>query len=219
MGTQGFHFRPVYQEQEPLKTERRSPARILLLLPHRDTDRALGDYRRRLFAGGLSGAWSFPGAVPLAILTRPLTAGELGELARSLREASLAGGGWFQTGEPVQAPLPVEARAFPPALALYGPRLGFRGERPFPFPPEKPGPDFVPQAVSRWFPHPVLAAALVRELPPGFRAPEPPALAFRAAALANMVYRPLAGGEEDFSFEWRIGRPVWLPPVKLKKRG
>jgi len=38
-----------------------------------------------------------------------------------------------------------------------------------------------------------------------------PALSFRAASLANMAIRPLPGGDARYSFEWKIGPPVWLP--------
>jgi hypothetical protein len=45
--------------------------------------------------------------------------------------------------------------------------------------------------------------------------PAPPELFFRAAALANMILRPLSS--ENYSFRWKIGELYWLPP--LKKRG
>jgi len=44
---------------------------------------------------------------------------------------------------------------------------------------------------------------------------ETPALSFRAAAVANLAIRPLAGGEAGFSFEWKIGPPEWLPGYKI----
>jgi len=62
------------------------PERLLLLIPHRDCLGVLRDYRRRLFAWGLPGAWSFPEALPLACLSRALTGAELRALARRLRE-------------------------------------------------------------------------------------------------------------------------------------
>lgn len=199
-----------------MKTDEPPLSRFVVLLPHRDAEKPLRAYRRRLFAAGLWGAWSFPLAAPLAVLSRPLGAAELGALARSLREASLAGGGWFRGGEPGTEPLPPEAGAFPPGLAFYGPRLvwGGAGEGEGPWPaPESP-------ALARRFPRPLLAGALLRGFPEGFVPPEPPVLAFRAAALANLLIRPLpGGGEGDFSFQWGIGKPVWLPPVKLKKGG
>jgi hypothetical protein len=47
--------------------------------------------------------------------------------------------------------------------------------------------------------------------------PPPPNISFRAAALANMDFRPClpgtgsSGGWDGYSFEWRIGAPHWLP--------
>jgi hypothetical protein len=184
-----------------LKTDGPRYSRFLVLIPHRDAGRVLREYRRRLFAAGFWGAWSFPGLVPLAPLSRPLPEGELKTLARRFREASLEGGrgGWFRFGRAEALPLPGQA---PGGLSLYGPLLDLS----------------LPAA----FPRLVLAAALVKGDPAALPAalpaappmPEPPPLAFRAAAVANMVLRPLPGGDRDFSFEWRLGKPVWLPALR-----
>ncbi|MDR3145901.1 MAG: hypothetical protein LBU21_06460, partial [Treponema sp.] len=73
---------------------RNSPfLRFVVLIPHRDSQRALWEYRRRLFAAGLDGAWSFPALAPLALVSRPCDPGELKALARSLRDLTLSGGG------------------------------------------------------------------------------------------------------------------------------
>jgi hypothetical protein len=40
-----------------------------------------------------------------------------------------------------------------------------------------------------------------------------PALFFRVASLANLVIRPI-GACTEYSFEWRIDEPVWLPARK-----
>jgi hypothetical protein len=83
-------------------------------------------------------------------------------------------------------------------------------------------------ALVHAFPFPVLASAIVRDVPQGFPPclPPPPAISFRAAAVANMIYRPLPadGGANSidsgsYSFEWQIGELHWLPSVKNKKRG
>jgi hypothetical protein len=196
-----------------LKTKASRFTRFLVLVPHRDLLKPLGEYRRRLFAAGLEGAWSFPAVVPLGVLSRPLGLEELKALARSFRDASLEDGrqGWFRAGDCVTGP-------FPPgpvsgALSLYGFPLDlplpFLGENSGDLPPGGPG-----DKLAYCFPRPILAAALVRQAPDGPSLPAPPPLAFRAAALANMVLRPLPAGDRDFSFEWRIGKPAWLPPVK-----
>jgi hypothetical protein len=47
--------------------------------------------------------------------------------------------------------------------------------------------------------------------------PEAPSLCFRAAALANLVLRPLT--QDGYSFEWKIGVPRWLASYKPPKKG
>jgi hypothetical protein len=62
------------------------------------------------------------------------------------------------------------------------------------------------------FPRAVLGGALMKTGKAAPELPPPPPVSFRAAAMANMSYRPLGGGE--YSFEWTTGRPAWLPRPK-----
>ena len=46
-----------------------------------------------------------------------------------------------------------------------------------------------------------------------------PSCSFRAASLANLTIRPLKGAAQenplaDYSFEWKISQPVWLPAYR-----
>jgi len=58
----------------------------------------------------------------------------------------------------------------------------------------------------------VLGAAILRGPPPE-GLPPPPEVSFRAAALAEMILRPIRrpGESGGLSFEWEIGEPRWLP--------
>ncbi|MDR3160379.1 MAG: hypothetical protein LBU28_02055 [Spirochaetaceae bacterium] len=184
--------------------------RFVILLPHRDTGKILRDYRRRLFASGFPGAFSFPAAAPLALVSRPFTAEELRDLARGLRRSGTEAGrdGTFTAGPPGALPFPREASAFA-GLSLFGPTL------------DPPPPDAAAFPACRSpFPALILCASLVpggegdllREKAPP---PRPGALSFRAAAVANLVIRPLEapGPEPAYSFEWKTGRPYWLPSI------
>jgi hypothetical protein len=217
-----------------------SSLRMVILLPHRDCRRVLRDYRRRLFAAGLWGAYSFPEAVPLALVSRPFTETELKALAGSLRDLSLG-----RTGEAMTAGGAKGGRtdrdgkmtAQGPAMAvslggtspeasqgdaspdqafdgptLFGPALALSGED-WSFPASSA------EALRFRFPTLVLAAALVGS---GARArqilaavPLPDPISFRAAAVANLLFKPLpsGGGEtaDGYSFCWEIGKPRWLP--------
>jgi hypothetical protein len=180
---------------------------LAILVPHRDCRRLL--YRRsaELFAAGLWGAWSFPQAAPLALLSVPLTGDELAALARNLRRRSL---GENRKGMILPGPeeaLPLELPAGFPALRIYGPALELRIERE----------DFGPagEKLTALLP-PLLGCAVLgdgEEKPPA-GAENPGAFKFRAAAVANMRYRPLPAGERGYSFSWKIGKLHWLPPCR-----
>jgi hypothetical protein len=196
--------------------------RLLVLIPHRDTRKPLRAWSGKLFAAGLAGAWSFPWAAPLACLSRFLSAGELRNAACALRELSGGGDGKFWARSPAASPFP--AFFVPPQAggppAVYGLRL-----EPGGFEHILPG--GAASKVIRWFSPPVLGAALTDAAGPETGAapdvlsssppPDPPVLSFRAAALANMIFSPLEGGDRACSFEWRVGPLRWLPSVKKKK--
>ncbi|MDR2258594.1 MAG: hypothetical protein LBE14_05540 [Treponema sp.] len=213
-----------------MNTHRRGGINLLALIPHRDIRKRLRAWSGELFAAGMAGAWSFPWAAPLACLSRPLTAGELRDAAFALREFT-GGGGKFWTRPPAASPFPAffvprrpdgasgEPGGWGPAV--YGPGLDPGGF-------EQALREIAASKAAGWFSPPVLGAAIVdaggpetgmppdTAFPAPFRAPlpEPPALSFRAAALANMLFIPLDAGDRARSFEWCIGPLRWLPPVK-----
>ncbi|GHV52865.1 hypothetical protein AGMMS49579_10700 [Spirochaetia bacterium] len=189
---------------------------MAVLIPHRDSRNFLRAWSAQLFAIGLRGAWSFPWAAPLGVISRFLTKNELNELAHGLRKESLVDGrdGKMTTGEPAALPFPApdtagQSEGTYADLAFFGPALDIR----------LPDPLFTGSAAAALvhaFPRPVLASATIHNVPPNL--PPPPTISFRAAAAANMIYRPLPVGDSPYSFEWQIGELHWLPPVKNKKR-
>ena len=195
-----------------LKTHRHSgqlsaakTLRFLVIVPHRDARLPLRSWSGSLFAAGLNGAWSFPWAAPLAVLSHPFSAEELKHCARALRELTFSEGrdGKIKTG-------PVSRAAFPGGnTAVFGPVLDIAV-------PDSIFPVGAAGKILHRFSPPVLAAALVRPPETAVTTPAVPALSFRAEALANMVYRPLFAGDSvlsngGYSFEWKIGKLCWLP--------
>jgi hypothetical protein len=188
------------------------PVYFAVLVPHRDCRRLLRSLSAALFAGGFLGAWSFPHAAPLALLSRPLAGDELAGLARNLRRRSL---GENNKGMILCGPARTLSLELPegPALRLYGPALDLRiGMEDF----------GAGEKIRALFP-PLLGCAVLgagEKAPPEKIPPEtagtenPTALKFRAAAVANMRFRPLPSGEPGYSFSWRMGRPRWLPPCR-----
>jgi hypothetical protein len=189
---------------------------FVILVPHADLTASLRGQSRFLFGAGISGAWSFPQAAPLARLKRPLAEAELRDLAGALRDATLRRDGKIALGDPILAPCPGFHSFFGPALDL-------------------PTPPLPPAAALHAFPVLAMAVALaapaeepllaqIRDIPsasPGF---------FRAALVANLSLKPLNGAfpadsvpgpAENYSFQWRLGKPRWLPSLRslAPKRG
>jgi len=180
--------------------------RFIILIPGMDTQKVLNEYQDALFAKGFYGALSFPPVAPLAELSRPLNRDELKELAGNIRKLSLAHDGKISSAG-------IGVNDGFGEYSFFGPRL----DLPVNLPVIELSGETARDKIARGFFPPVLCAALVHSgkepLPE-----EGPALSFRAAALANLAIRPLPGGTsgetQAFSFEWRMGDPIWLPAYK-----
>ena len=180
---------------------------LAILVPHRDCRRLLRSRSAALFAGGIWGAWSFPHAAPLALLSSPLGKEELAELARNLRRRSLEEN---RRGMIVSGPervLPLGSPEGFPGLKLYGPALELRVERE----------DFggAGEKILALLP-PLLGCAVLGEgeRPEDCKTENRGGFRFRAAAAANMLFRPLPAGASPYSFSWKIGKLRWLPPCR-----
>jgi hypothetical protein len=222
----------LYHGNNSLKTLQR----LLVLVPHRDSRLLLQSWSKALFSAGLDNAWPFPRAVPLAILSRPLSPKELKTTALALREETLAGenDGKIRTGKSAMAAFPENARGATSAFSknagsafIYGPSIDLRF-------PETALPETALNKLSFRFSPLVLGVALVQGAETGTDGqaalhgtaavqkaeagslPPPPELSFRAAALANMSYLTLPLGKGAHSFEWEIGALCWLPKVQKK---
>jgi hypothetical protein len=182
--------------------------RFIILIPARDTQKLLHEYQDALFTNGFYGAYSFPPVAPLAELSSPFNRDELKELAGNIRKLTLARDGKISSAESC-------LKSGFGEYSFFGPRLDF--------PADPPAIEELLSATAggkiiRVFSPPVLCAALAR--PGETRSPkEEPTLSFRAAALANLALRPLPGTGDApaYSFEWKMGEPVWLPAYKKAK--
>ena len=171
---------------------------LLALVPHRDIRRLLRAWSASLFSGGMPGAWSFPWVMPIAALNRPLSGPELKSRSLMLRRETDHAGGKFTTDRPAAAALSNNVSVFGPAVNIGLSDSFFAFE------------DAVIRRVSPL----VIGAALYQTAPlPAVNCPAP-SLSFRAAALANMSFRPLPASDDNFSFEWEIGKLHWLPAPK-----
>ena len=202
-------------KEETVSTGTGPISRFIILIPHRDALKPLYEYRRRLFAAGYIGAYSFPLAAPLASVSRPFNREELKELGRNIRSINSR---FFTTND---------TNCVNAGLSFFGPSLNIPAE-------EGVFPQTARDKILRAFLPPVLCAALVGDrLPKTSRGgteitknneektesffKDVPALSFQAASLVNLAIRPiktggtLSVGEFNYSFEWVTGPPVWLP--------
>jgi hypothetical protein len=183
---------------------------LAILVPHRDCRRLLRSLSEGLFASGLWGAWSFPHAAPLALLSSPLEKDELAELARNLRRCSLEEDRKGMIVSGAEKIVPLDTPEGFPGLKLYGPALELRVERE----------DFgrAGEKIMALYP-PILGCAVLGEgETPVFPGIETQGFRFRAAAAANMLFRPLPAGASPYSFSWKIGKLHWLPPCRTGPR-
>ncbi|MDR3248058.1 MAG: hypothetical protein LBT39_04660 [Treponema sp.] len=192
---------------------------LAVLVPHRDSRKLLRSWSAELFAAGMRGAWSFPHAAPLALLSRPLLGDELKYLAHSLRALTLAGGrdGKLRSGPP--ASLPLTAQGLPDGFAIYGPALDITisGENFSPAARTKPAEVFFRPLLGSAVLGPADAVAIsagLRFAATTLAAPPPEAISFRAAAVANLRFGPLSSGDPAYSFSWEIGELYWLPAIR-----
>ena len=180
--------------------------RFVILIPHRDALRLIAEYRKMLFSDGFYGAYSFPLAAPLALVSRSFDRAELKELGRNIRNLTKEKDGKIVGSSAVQANCPG-------GFSFFGPGLNLQLKE-----------DLFPASTKDKILHilspPVLCVTLLgSEKMPVSK--EEPALSFRAASLANLTLRPLDNGAagysyeyysyECYSYEWKIGPPVWLP--------
>ncbi|MDR0403257.1 MAG: hypothetical protein LBH35_06675 [Treponema sp.] len=191
-----------------MKTDRAGFFLFAVLVPHRNAVFVIEQFRQKLFAAGFDGAFSFPAAAPLALLSRPLAGAELKAAAADLRKL-LGSGKITLAAAPKESPALAADSFSPEGPSFFGPRL----DMPFPALPAS--------AVLARREKPVLAPAVLgrggAERPcPAAELPSPPELSFRAAALANLGVYPAGNGEADYSYTWEMGRLYWLPnPAKI----
>jgi hypothetical protein len=164
--------------------------RFIVLVPHANARAEFNKYRRTLFASGCRAAYSLPAAAPIALVKEPAPKDELGRIAHLLRQGSRerSDSGKIRTDA-------VSSVHLPDGKIIAGPRLSI-------IPP--PLPENI--ALIATFPELILGVGLFSETP---RLPEiKPLIEFRAAAVANMILRPLDYAD---SYSWTIGEPRWLP--------
>ena len=186
-------------------------SRFIILLPHRDAGRILDEYRNKLFCAGFFGAYSLPPAAFLAEILQPFSRRELRELAVNIR-------GLTQKNDGIIRTFGVTIHSFPSGIFTERSFLGLPLTPP---PDEEEFRSAFPKEAGRKIIRFIFPAAVCAALENSAEIPkkipnseEAPSLSFRAASLANLAIRPFPSAEKGYSFEWKIGYPVWLPAHK-----
>jgi hypothetical protein len=184
---------------------------FMALMPHRDCGKGVSSVKRSLFSLGFYGAFSFPIASPLAVLSRALTKDELKRIAAQLRRNTFADGkkGRITAGEWGVATLG--------GILFGGQRLDVPVEELFQADAVFPCGVVMEPCVL-----PLLVEAVMcggtpcgdalwenTEEKKAQSAVQPAPFSFTAGYVANLALRPLCN--DGYSFEWRIGEPVWMP--------
>ncbi|MDR2793116.1 MAG: hypothetical protein LBB61_05555 [Treponema sp.] len=183
---------------------------LLVFIPHRDCKKGVTLFKRSLFSSGFFGAFSFPIASPLAVLSRPLAKDELKRVAAQLRECTRADGrNAGKTGKITAGTWDAVTLG---GLCFGGQLLAFPVERLFQAETAFPAGVVVERCAV-----PLLAEAVMRgDEPMGEgKKPHPARFSFTAGYAANLTLRPLR--DDGYSFEWRIGEPAWLPKIPRGK--
>ena len=175
-----------------MKTEKNDRL-FLVLVPHRDIRVVLRKYANDLLK--TTGFCHFPHVAPLAALSRPFTKDELKQCAHAIREITMERK--IIAGEMTAVPFPAnDEKTF-----LFGPRLDPVIEQNLLINTKS-----TEKKLTDFFLTQVIGCCLTNEN----MIAAPPQLSFRAAAVANMYWKPV-NIKGALGCEWKIGELIWLP--------
>jgi len=178
---------------------------FLVLVPHRDIRLVLRKYSDTLFSAGFTGAYHFPWVVPLAAISAPFNTEELKRCAYTIRETA---SGKIIAHEAATVAFPTDEDG----TLLFGPRL-----EPA-IPPEMLcGSESAAKITGAFSPQVIGSCLLSAGKDEVSALPHPPQLSFRAAAVANMLWRPMRSGGNIIGCKWKIGKLIWLPSVRKSR--
>jgi len=180
-----------------MKTEnKRHKQTFLVLVPHKDVRGELRKFGNLMIKKGLADVYPFPYIAPLASLSRALNKEELKQIAHSLRDNigsdKISAEGDAATDFP----------GYEKDLSLIGPSLNIAiPQNVFDGGIKKINFLFSPLIIGCFLTKD--NKKLILEIPRE-------KFVFRAAAIANMYWRPLHI-DGEICYKWKIGKLCWLP--------
>ena len=192
------------------------------MVPHQDVRGELRKFYDKLIKNGLKGVYRFPLVVPMAELSHSLTQEELKSIAGAFR--NVLGTEKIQLTETATMAFSPEAEE----LTLFGHRLAPDGPAGIfdscankiisLFSPLLIGAFLVPRCKmekSEDAKQQLRASALRTSRFDACEDFDIPLISFRAAAVANMYWRPIQINGVT-AFKWKIGKLCWLPSARKK---
>ena len=179
---------------------------FLVLVPHRDERLKLKEYSETLLKEGFTGVYNFPWVAPLAELSQPLKIDELKNFSRFLRET--VKGKMYASGIS-HAQFSIDDN-----MTLLGSSLDLSvSADTFGSAGSKIKSIILPTVIGSFL-LPTDSDKERKQL--HYSLPPCKELSFRAAAVANMYWRPFQSGGKT-GYKWRIGRLCWLPRCTKSK--
>jgi len=185
-----------------METDKFKTSVFLVLVPHQDARGEIRKHSQLLLKKSLSGRYIFPYVAPIALLKKPFTPDELKITAKNLRIA--ASGEKFQTSETICTHFPAHENS----LRLLGPRLNIDIDLC--------AMNCAPEKIKKQITAAVIGLYLIPETSEQQVDAVPQInLSFRAAAAANLFWRPVRKNGEIY-YKWKIGKLSWLPRTLQK---
>ena len=191
-----------------METAKKDKQILLVLVPHRDIRAELKKYSCSVYKNILTGilasklpAYSFPWAAPLAALSKPFKTDELKNIARSLRAA--AKDNKFYISETSTCAFPAGEEE----MTLLGQKLELKEWDTLSFSSSKIEYFFSPIMIGSCL---ITKARKQQLCDLCSSAPSQESKGFRAAAIANMFWKPV-NLDGETAYKWKIGKLCWLP--------
>ena len=163
--------------------------RYVILVPHRDSLGAMEDLRKELFCYGLWGSYSFPLSIPLLRVSTSFTVNELKKFAVNIKKERDK---FICESESMCC--------FIDVLSFYGPKINLHIDS-----------SYIPESamlkVKKIY-SPALLCTSINTM--NLNIIQNKGFSFRSACLRNLSIHKLAQGDSSYSFEWKMGREVWL---------
>ena len=169
--------------------------RYVILVPHRDSLNAMEDLRKELFGYGFLGAYSFPLSAPLLRVSSPFSINQLKEFASMIKKGrkniNCNGKNMLINSD---------------ELSFYGPALDLYTDNAI-------IPVSAAEKVIKIYNPVLFSASIINNIKNNTineKIIQNNSFSFRSACLRNLSIKKLGNNDDYYSYEWKMGKEVWL---------